>query len=658
MDIGLFSAAGSVSLYMPHYLFPGTSAIEQSSVAVALGLSLSLMSLSLLEAMPDAWMAILAHDIPSEEYIILSDHPFTLSRAYRVLLWTLSVFLIVALPCMAGVSTALGMNSLMEHSSKQRLSTIWLKFPWWFRFVVSILKMVVTRILFLLTCWFSVGRRRPLSNRQEAGLPMSHEDAMNGGPRNSSTSSYDQLARYRNAILLGCIGGVTSMLVVVSCIGPLVIGINSDNSSLGMAVSWLSAIGLLISSLLNGFGSVSMPFSCLAGLFLEPIRPEAIAKADAELESVKLALEHKRKEVAELTAQIEHRSNNRAGIAPKASPPKRDSFSTKLKSRILPQRTKSFGQKIKAMATSYSDTSSDDVAHEIIQRKLILQTEIDFLQELAKDIFADISEMKYSQEMATVARTPIGRIRSYLGIIFSVILLIRLCSAGISIWLAHAPPLPHKGPRGDIVTTALIKLTGNPIINVSQDDFTMISQIVSLSLTAILGFSQVRTFLQTVRAVNRRINRVFCSAPRKTEEELFGQSGSISLDESTSSFSGGVYSHAISFLMGTYFLSCIVVTKMMIPDTWSSGFAAALGGMELFTIHSSVVNSVYACSAVVSAMILGLIFGIQRQNTIRNSTPLTSSNTMNSSGGGGGVSLTIKDKGSFGASSSSADMMV
>jgi hypothetical protein len=635
MDIGLFSAAGSVSLYMPHYLFPGTSTIEQSSVAIALGLSLSLMSLSLLEAMPDTWMIILSHDNPNVSWD-LSDHPFTLSRVYRILLWTLCVFLIVALPCMAGVSTALGINSVLEHSSKQRLTTIWLKFPWWFRFIASILKMVVTRTLYLLTCLLTV--RRP-ARPSETGLPMSQNDSNSNGS-GSIASSYDQLARYRNAILLGCIGGVTSMLVVVSSIGPVIIGINSDNSSLSMAVSWLSAIGLLISSLLNGFGSVSLPFSCLAGLFLEPIRPEAIAKADAELASVKLALEHKRKEVADLTTQLENRSNNRAGIMPRTPPSNRDSFSTKLKSRLMPQRSTSFSQ---------NKPSDDAVAQEIIQRKLILQTEADFLQELAKDIYADISEMKYSQEMAYVARTPIGRIRSYLGIVFSVILLIRLCSAGVSIWLANTPRLPHKGPRGDIVTTALIKLTGNPIINVSQDDFTMISQIVSLSLTAILGFSQVRTFLQTIRAVNRRINRVFCTTPRKTEDDVFDSTGSISLEDSTSSFSGGVYSHGISFLMGTYFLSCIVVTKMMIPETWSTGFSAALGGMDLFTIHSSVVNSVYACSAVVSAMVLGLIFGIQRQNTIRNSSPSLASSSMHS-----------KEKGSFGgaASSSSADNMV
>ena len=46
-------------------------------------------------------------------------------------------------------------------------------------------------------------------------------------------------------------------------------------------------------------------------------------------------------------------------------------------------------------------------------------------------------------------------------------------------------------------------------------------------------------------------------------------------------------------------------------------------GTQVFTIHPSVVNAVFCCSAGVSLAILAMLFGIQRQNTLRHakSTP-------------------------------------
>ena len=82
-----------------------------------------------------------------------------------------------------------------------------------------------------------------------------------------------------------------------------------------------------------------------------------------------------------------------------------------------------------------------------------------------------------------------------------------------------------------------------------------------------------------------------------------------------------MYYHVIASLTGCYFLSCIVITKMMLPEKYSSGFSSALGGMDLFTVNSHVVNMAYAFSAALTAAVLGMLFGIQRQNTLRNSTP-------------------------------------
>ena len=629
MDVALFGASASLSLYLPRALFYTQTTVEQSSVAVALGLSFSLFSLSLLEAIPDSWLILLAHEVvlqeEEEDQILVPTYTFTITRAYWIILWALCIFLIVALPCMAGVEGALGFGEFFETTQVDRDDhkypiMHWRKCPWYVRFVAFICKLLVTRTVrfFQQCCRFCFARRK---TEPILAMSVSEEELRTMGASNNDTERRglvvsiheNYLSRYRNAILLGCICGVTSMLVVISSIGPLVVRVNAENSTLSMAVTWLCAIGLLLSSLLNGFGSVSMPYSCLVGLYLEPIRPEAIAKAEAELQSVIAAIESKRLEAREMAVSI-----STPVTRPRANPPK----NKKGLSRLLPKFSSSFNSKGPTSFAEMGAEMGEDLSH----KKQILQTEIEFLEILSKDMRADLDEMKHSQAMAAVARTQWGRIQSWLGVIFSFILLIRLVSAGVTIWHRDAllgPRLP-KAPRGDFITTALLWLTGHHFV--SQEDFTTVSHVVSLSLTAFLGFSQVRTFLRTLSAVNRRLDRFykkcFCAkspiTPRaedslsSTPEELsfaLGKSG------------GGMYYHVIASLTGCYFLSCIVITKMMLPEKYSSGFSSALGGMDLFTVNSHVVNMAYAFSAALTAAVLGMLFGIQRQNTLRNSTP-------------------------------------
>jgi hypothetical protein len=630
MDMALFGASASLSLYLPRALFYTQSTVEQSSVAVALGLSFSLFSLSLLEAIPDSWLMLLAHEVvPQEEEdpLLVSTYTFTITRAYWIILWALCIFLIVALPCMAGVAGALGFGEFFETPQVDRDDhkypiMHWRKCPWYVRFVALVCKLLVTRTVRLFGqccrfCLLSRPKTEPI-----LAMTVSEDELRTMGASNPNTerrglvmSIHENfLSRYRNAILLGCICGVTSMLVVISSIGPLVVRVNAENSTLSMAVTWLCAIGLLLSSLLNGFGSVSMPYSCLVGLYLEPIRPEAIAKAEAELQSVIAAMESKRSKAREMAASISTRAtrlranppNNKAGL-----------------SRLLPKLSSSFNKKV---STSFAEMGED-----LTHKKQILQTEIEFLEILCKDMRADLDEMRHSQAMAAVARTKMGRIQSWLGVVFSFILLIRLMSAGVNIWHTDVPLGPRllKAPRGDFITTALLWLTGHHFV--SQEDFTTVSQVVSLSLTAFLGFSQVRTFLRTLAAVNRRLDRFykkcFCAKSQITpraEDSLSSMSEEPSFALGKSG--GGMYYHVIASLTGCYFLSCIVITKMMLPEKYSSGFSSALGGMDLFTVNQRVVNIAYAFSAAVTAAILGMLFGIQRQNTLRNSTPLALKN--------------------------------
>ena len=594
MDVALFAASVSLSISLPRCVIQSQTTAEQSSMAVAIGLSLGLFSLSVLEAAPSSWLVLLSPDIKVAGG--LTAGLLTISRVYWILLWALSLVILVVLPCLAGVAVAETFEHFFQVTTsvdrddrKYPLFLHWKRIcPWWVRFVGGLLRIVFKNCFRLL-------QRFLLSNNQarqpEPVLVMtvndeegSHHDLEMRGlvspPKHSTFNNKTFLASF------GSICGVSSVIVIVSSIGPLVVKTPSDKSALSVIVSWLCAVGLMISSMMNGFGSVSMPYSCLAGLYLKPVGPETISKLESELKSVMDALGKKRSIFRETTVAIKQGTPTNKGFS----------------------MTKRFG-------------SFGDIGDELITRKQILQTEIQFLEGLCRDTREDIEELRYSQMMAAKSRTTVGKIKSYVGLIFSVLLLIRLLSAGMSIWRSYTQDTDkHKVPQGDIITTILFFLTGHNIL--SQKDYTMTSQIVSLGLTMILSVTQVRTFLRTVSAINRRLHRFYekfyCVTPCSNKKSL-DVVDELSMYGGTTG-SANVHSELIAGLTGCYFLSCIVLIKMMLPEEFCEGFSTALGGMDVFTIHMSVVNSAFACSAGVSAAILGMLFGIQRQNNVRHTS--------------------------------------
>ena len=66
-------------------------------------------------------------------------------------------------------------------------------------------------------------------------------------------------------------------------------------------------------------------------------------------------------------------------------------------------------------------------------------------------------------------------------------------------------------------------------------------------------------------------------------------------------------------------MSCIVMTKRILPLEYGSSFSRSMGGNE-FVVQVAVANAAFCASAVVSAVVLGMLFGIQRQNTKRHVT--------------------------------------
>ena len=705
MDFVLLIASTCLPTYLPTCVGHVSSKSRFSSIKIVLGLSLCLLSLSVLEVSPSQWMMVLRHrdrkihhrSLDEEKSIgfgtnadVFHHHIITVSSAYRFLFCVMSVLILLILPSIIGVKvlghlnmgnflseiypspssspltspvsgngTSANLFDPQEHKKQQR-SVLRVSLStsastrrqslahWSLRFLYRILWIMIG-LLQLLT---SVLRTLCFRHRtSHAMLPLTQP------PDSATTTTTNMKARSRHLrfplrffvpsqICLGIICGVTATVAILSTLAPLAIRMSRDDGEIGgtattettataatlataiastrwsiysqglpfltTAVSWMCAVGLLISAILNGFGSVSMPHSCLAGLYLEPIRPEAIAHAESELEKALETLEDRR---AQLSSQSGFGTIN---------------VMQQQSSSSQPPRVASFA----------------DLGEEIVQRRKLLVTEISFLETLVDELTEDVAEMRQSQQMANQARTPMGRLRSWLGVIFSIILLLKLASAVASTWPSTAAANDNFGTlhqqhskhhrhlrhhHKDIVTMTLLWLVGHHYV--SHEEYATLSHFISLSLTAILSLLQINTFLQTVSAVNRRMQTFYrkCYSQkaflrnerRKLSLDVDNNNGSTAVSTTDDPMMGiiptkpnTIYNHIVACLMGNYFLACIVLTKKMLPERYRMGFTAALGGQD-FDVRPYAINFTFVLSALVSAAVLGMLLAIQRKNTHR-----------------------------------------
>jgi hypothetical protein len=594
MDVSLLAASLGLAVYLPRKreLYP---------VKIALCLSLCLISLSVLETLPVTWLLVLTKD-DSDKKPWNQGGLLTITSAYRFLLWQLSLYVLLVLPGVAGtqivgrvlyrIQGATASVDADEQKKRQfdaqRNTALWARLG--FKLAAILWR---TMQLVMVSPLLALLRRVYPSFHQSRSdayiLVMTQKDC---SPNSTPTASHqgstnmNRLAwflgssLYRQSLLVGSILGVATTLITLGLIAPLVFHTTTDKTStLLEAVTWLCAVGILLSALLNGFGSVSMPHSCLAGLYLTPFHPDAIVQAESELQKAEESLNERRIDLK--SGGLHLQSGQLIGTRRQTVP----------------------------SVQSFSDMGGDNLTH---QRQKNLQTEVEFLENLVGEMTEDVAEMRHSQTIAANARTTVGRIRSWMGVVFSIVLLVRLMTAAIGLCTHpgdRSSSMDSRPTRGDPITTALLWLTGKHVVTLEYYD--SLSQFVSLVLTAFLSFSQVRTFLKTANAVNRRLDHFF--------HVCYCNNGKNKVDTLNDEllFAIKLRTHILASLMGCYFLSCIVLTKMMLPEEYRVSFSAALGGTDAFQVRTNTVNGVFALSAIVSVCILGMLLGIQSQNTHR-----------------------------------------
>jgi hypothetical protein len=549
-------------------------------------MSLLLFSLSMLEAAPAAWLAVVTM---ADDDIVRHDHGASSSYKiactfvtwYRVLLFLLSISLLVVHPislCVAVGSSLLdvvdGMpfvSRLASNNSRATISTPSLPPPSPTRNRHAHRRGHRARLL--LVCWniLWIGVRFVLVTffwrlilRRIIRAMIPYQITRRGGGGGG---------RSRSCTTTGIIALVAAAVVAVEFYMSPSLPWPSSYLSLATMVSALCAIGMMVASVLNGFGCASLPHANLVGMLLEPTPQALIAKVEEDLDYAIKSLEEKRWLLADATQQ--HLS------CPTSLSPS-------------------------------SFTSSLALTAENQKARKQLREEVIFLTNLVGDMEDDVCEMKSSSMMALEARTAVGRIRGFFGVIFSIVLVVRILFAAASFLPSSVDDGDHRdgdSSRRDPLTSLLLLLVGRHYI-ASAQQYDMFRQMTSIVLAGALTISQVKSFCRVVGALGRRLSGI-----------LVGYASSLQVQRDSSRRGNDVAVLTSSFVMGCYFLACVTVVKMNLPIEYRSSFSAAVGSSNFdhlyYRSNARLMNMIFFASACVSAITLASLFGIQRNNSDR-----------------------------------------
>ena len=483
----------------------------------------------------------------------------------------------------------------------------------------------------------------------------------------------------RKCVFYGSTIGISVSALLLRSIYPLVIeqqvhqDQHHDNESniLLHCIKSLCAIGIIISTILNGFGSISLPYTCIAGLFVEPIPYDIIRNAELELDNIKVNLNNKIQDFIT--------TSNEAITVPLGSVNSNSSNSTsqtKLSSSFWMR-----SQKKRGIRRILSDFTNDATSLQR-QKTATLLSEIEFLETLIDDMTINVDEMRYTQSISSDARSTFGKFRSYMGIFFSILLFSRLLAAmsnvgkqysvtsGLlsSFWRPTPTSTITTEANIDLVTQIVLWLSGLDVA--TTETLHSISQCISLSLTALLSISQMRVFLRMITTIQRRMNAVnrkcYCQPFRfgcndyvsrhqrhrkmklstSFTDTTIASYMSLQSDLSPKSYNDGnatengspgnapeyniwFFSHPISFLLCCYCLACIVLTKMMLPIEYRTNFSNALLFLtstndhhhptttNIFTIRTYTIDFLYSTTALISGTILAITLSFMRSNVRR-----------------------------------------